>query len=99
VQCRRLVHVQTTSHGDFKITVFDQWNDIMLDGLVLPVKVVAGKQHGRLSGHSVAHQSLHAHLSGYERRWRLTGHEAGLPLVATNIAIAMAASDSSTTPT
>ena len=28
--------------GDFKISVFDQWNDIMLDGLMLPVKVAAG---------------------------------------------------------
>ena len=25
--------------GDFKLTVFDQWNDLMLDGLVSPVRV------------------------------------------------------------
>jgi hypothetical protein len=25
--------------GDFKLTVFDQWNDLMLDGLVSPVKI------------------------------------------------------------
>ncbi|MGB8328260.1 MAG: hypothetical protein WCE48_11880, partial [Steroidobacteraceae bacterium] len=28
-------------HGDFKLTVFDQWNDLMLDGLVSPVTVGA----------------------------------------------------------
>ena len=28
--------------GDFKLTVFDQWNDVMLDGLVSPVKIDGG---------------------------------------------------------
>ena len=32
-------HFEGVPKGDFKLTVFDQWNDVMLDGLVLPVTV------------------------------------------------------------
>ena len=34
-----VAHFTGLPTGDFKLTVFDQWNDLMLDGLVSPVKI------------------------------------------------------------
>jgi hypothetical protein len=39
--------------GDYKLTVFDQWNDIMLDGLVSPIHV-AGQAGGGAPGSSAS---------------------------------------------
>ncbi|MDB6042166.1 MAG: hypothetical protein JWM63_717 [Gammaproteobacteria bacterium] len=72
--------------GDFKVTVFDQWNDIMLDGLVSPVKVVAGLNP------PVEFPVTQWRTNLYTRTYLdadgngVSGdNEAGLPLVATNI--------------
>jgi len=71
--------------GDFKLTVFDQWNDIMLDGLVLPVKVVAGTNTAdfpvtQWRTNLYTRTYLDANGDGVSQ-----DSEAGLPLVATNI--------------
>ncbi|MDE2220277.1 MAG: hypothetical protein KGJ52_07870, partial [Gammaproteobacteria bacterium] len=71
--------------GDFKITVFDQWNDLMLDGLVSPVKVAAGTT-------TVNFPVTQWRTNLYTRSFLDTNGdgvsqaaEPGLPLVATNI--------------
>jgi hypothetical protein len=71
--------------GDFKLTVFDQWNDIMLDGLVSPVTV-----DGSTASKEFPVTQWRTNL--YTRTF-IDGNgdgvsqddEAGLPLVATNI--------------
>ena len=71
--------------GDFKLTVFDQWNDIMLDGLVSPVTV-----DGSTANKEFPVTQWRTNL--YTRTF-IDGNgdgvsqddEAGLPLVATNI--------------
>ena len=71
--------------GDFKITVFDQWNDLMLDGLVSPVKVVAGTTTvdfpvTQWRSNLYTRSFLDSSGDGVSQE-----EEAGLPLVATNI--------------
>ncbi len=42
--------------GDYKLTVFDQWNDIMLDGLVSPIHVAGQGGGAAAPGASLANQ-------------------------------------------
>lgn len=71
--------------GDFKIVVFDQWNDIMLDGLVSPVKVAAGVNNvdfpvTQWRTNLYTRTFLDQNGDGVSQP-----EEPGLPLVATNI--------------
>jgi hypothetical protein len=71
--------------GDFKIVVFDQWNDIMLDGLVSPVKVAAGVNTvdfpvTQWRSNLYTRTYLDQNGDGVSQ-----DSEPGLPLVATNI--------------
>ena len=71
--------------GNFKITVFDQWNDIMLDGLVSPVKVDGANVYKEFP-------VTQWRTNLYTRTYIDTNgdgvsqaSEPGLPLVSTNI--------------
>ena len=35
-------HFNNIPEGDFKLTVFDQWNDMLVDGLSTPVRLAGG---------------------------------------------------------
>ncbi|MFL6605493.1 MAG: Ig-like domain-containing protein [Steroidobacteraceae bacterium] len=72
--------------GDFKLTVFDQWNDLMLDGLVSPVKVAAGTNTvdfpvTQWRSNLYTRTYLDANGDGVSQ----DDTESGLPLVSTNI--------------
>ena len=76
-----------------KVTVFDQWNDLIVDGLSTPIKAgrrtvreAAPTPHGD-SGHAVAHEPLRPRIPRPERRRRRrrSDDEPGLPLVPYNI--------------
>src|SRR5206468_12767968 len=77
--------------GDYKVTVFDQWNDLLVDGLVSPIHVGASG-----AGSSVANRLVFPvtqwRTNLYTRTFIDTNgdgvsqpDEPGLPLVATNI--------------
>ncbi len=77
--------------GDFKLTVFDQWNDLMLDGLVSPVTVASGTTVKEFPvtqwrTNLYTRTFLDADGDGVSTR-DADGNdsELGLPLVATNI--------------
>ncbi len=51
--------------GDWRVTVFDQWNDMLVDGLSTPVRLAGGDDHRILvtARHQpVAGEYLHHHL-------------------------------------
>ncbi|MDB6105261.1 MAG: hypothetical protein JWO52_5260, partial [Gammaproteobacteria bacterium] len=78
--------LQNIPTGDFKLTVFDQWNDIMLDGLVSPVKVTGGTNSVEFPvtqwrTNILTRTFLDTNGDGVSQ----ADSEAGLPLVATNI--------------
>ena len=89
---RRRRHVQLTGipDGDWRITVFDQWNDMLVDGLSTPVADRAGwttrSTCGEIRHAPVADEYLHHDVLRPERQRRVSdGGEPGLALVATNI--------------
>jgi hypothetical protein len=92
--------VNIAQNGDFKLTVFDQWNDIMLDGLVLPVHISTTVGAPGTSAANPLHFPVTQWRTNlYTRTFIDTGDgtpgsagdgvsqpdEPGLPLVATNI--------------
>ena len=72
--------------GDWRITVFDQWNDMLVDGLSTPVRLAGGAtvNLGR-SPPTSGRRTSTPPPSLTQRQWRSGPDEAGLALVATNI--------------
>jgi len=97
--------------GDYKLTVFDQWNDLLVDGLVSSIHVGSGA--GTSATNPIVFPVTQWRTNLYTRTFLDTGDgttgsagdgvsqpaEPGLPLVRPTSAIATAASRSSTTPT
>jgi len=85
--------------GDYKLSVFDQWNDIMLDGLVNPIHVAGTSGAGSSAGNPIVFPVTQWRTNLSTRTFLDTGDgtagsagdgvsqadEPGLPLVSTNI--------------
>ena len=84
--------------GDYKLTVLDQWNDIMLDGLVSPIQISTSGP-GSSAANPIVYPVTQWRTNLYTRTFLdvgdgtagsigdgvSQGNEPGLPLVATNI--------------
>ena len=71
--------------GDFKLTVFDQWNDLMLDGLVSPVRVDGNTSYKQFPvtqwrSNLYTRTFIDTNKDGVSQ-----SEEPGLPLASTNI--------------
>ena len=77
-------HFDKLPAGDYKLTVFDQWNDLMLDGLVSPVSVGANPDQTFPVTQWRSNLNTDTFIDTNGNGVRDDG-EAGLALVATNI--------------
>jgi len=73
--------------GDWRVTVFDQWNDMLVDGLSTPVRLAGG---ATVNMHDIAMNQWQANIytsTFFDQNGNgvRDGNEPGLTLVATNI--------------
>jgi len=61
--------------GNFRLTIFDQWNDLLLDGLVHPLNI-DGSATVKEFPVTQCGQSVHAHVHRHQWRRRLAGQRA-----------------------
>jgi hypothetical protein len=73
--------------GDWRITVFDQWNDMLVDGLSTPVRLAGGKtiDLGQIAVNQWQANIYTKTFFDLNNNGTQDGTEPGLTLVATNI--------------
>ncbi len=77
-------------NGDWRVTVFDQWNDMLVDGLSTPVGISGGRNGTTVNLGQIATNQWQANIytsTFYDQNGNgiQDGSEPGLALVATNI--------------
>jgi Bacterial Ig domain/IPT/TIG domain len=73
--------------GDWRVTVFDQWNDMLVDGLSTPVRLAGGATTnlGQIATNQWQANIYTSTFFDANKNGVRDGGEAGLSLVATNI--------------